>query len=403
MSTIKVDRIEAKTPGGTIRIGSPTERVGNTAFGDLIYETSQSIQKKTFITRTSSHISAASNNFADVPLTCGLVAKSDNPIIMLTFFSFMGRGSTGNLSVGLDYRINGGSWINLEAMGPGAGDTNDDNTKSGRGWGYFSHNYGHLTLNYPHDTSNIVFNAGDLIEYKATYRNWNSTTATYLVYSGSKYGWTIEEIASQQSETLFILDEAGANTAPEPSGNTAPSSVPTGAVFHFAMLNAPEGYLVCDGSDVSREDYADLFTAIGTTFGAGNGVTTFNLPDLAGEFIRGHNASADTGPDAGRTFGTRQVDAVSEHNHWFSVSSYASAQGGTNDGPGTFSTDQTTTSLMGYGGSYTQGPHIAASNSNGYGNFRIDRIKSTIAGSETVTDGPETRPTNIALLPCIKT
>lgn len=403
MSTIKVDRIEAKTPGGTIRIASPTERVGNTAFGDLIYESSQSVQKKTFITRTSTRISTSSNSYTDVPFTGGMVVKTANPVIVVNLFAFMMGDSGGILTIGLDYRINGGAWVNLEQMGPGQSDTNNDGTKSGRGWGYIDGAvWGHYSFMYPHDTSNINLNEGDLIEYKAQYRPWNGSEVIFA-YEGSKYGWIIEEIASQQSETLFILDEAGANTAPEASGNTAPSSVPTGAVFHFAMLNAPDGYLVCDGSDVSREDYEDLFTAIGTTFGAGNGVTTFNLPDLAGEFIRGHNASADTGPDAGRTFGTRQVDAVSEHNHWFSVSSYASAQGGATDGPGTFYADQTATSLMSYGDTYSPGNFMASSSSNGKANFRIDRIKSTISGSETVTDGPETRPTNVALLPCIKT
>lgn len=63
--------------------------------------------------------------------------------------------------------------------------------------------------------------------------------------------------------------------------------IPSGSVFQFAGLNAPYGYLICDGRAVSRTDYADLFSAIGTLYGSGNGSTTFNLPDYRGQFVRG--------------------------------------------------------------------------------------------------------------------
>lgn len=61
-------------------------------------------------------------------------------------------------------------------------------------------------------------------------------------------------------------------------------SLPTGAIvpsgFNFPTDTVPDGHLECDGSAVSRTTYADLFAVIGTTFGAGDGSTTFNLPDL---------------------------------------------------------------------------------------------------------------------------
>lgn len=56
-----------------------------------------------------------------------------------------------------------------------------------------------------------------------------------------------------------------------------------GFISAFAGSTAPSGWLVCDGSAISRTDYADLFTAIGTTYGTGDGSTTFNLPDLSGK------------------------------------------------------------------------------------------------------------------------
>lgn len=61
----------------------------------------------------------------------------------------------------------------------------------------------------------------------------------------------------------------------------------TGTILPTVATSAPAGWLLCDGSAVSRTDYANLFNLVGTTFGAGNGSTTFNLPDLRGRSIIG--------------------------------------------------------------------------------------------------------------------
>lgn len=63
--------------------------------------------------------------------------------------------------------------------------------------------------------------------------------------------------------------------------------VPPGVYFPFAGSTAPNGYLLCQGQAVSRTTYADLFTAISTTYGVGDGSTTFNLPDARGRTIFG--------------------------------------------------------------------------------------------------------------------
>lgn len=91
------------------------------------------------------------------------------------------------------------------------------------------------------------------------------------------------------------------------------SGNPTGTVITFASVTAPSGYLVCDGSEISREEYANLFTVIGETFGVGDGSTTFKLPDLRGEFIRGFDGGR--GIDSNRAFGSFQVDSFKEHGH----------------------------------------------------------------------------------------
>lgn len=85
-------------------------------------------------------------------------------------------------------------------------------------------------------------------------------------------------------------------------------SIPVGTVIHVAQNTPPSGYLKANGAAVSRTTYATLYAAIGTTFGAGNGSTTFNLPDLRGEFIRGWDDGR--GVDAGRVFGSAQGDAI---------------------------------------------------------------------------------------------
>ena len=70
-------------------------------------------------------------------------------------------------------------------------------------------------------------------------------------------------------------------------GLGVPSQVPVGVVSAFAGVNAPAGWLMCAGQAVSRTDYAALFNALSTTYGTGDGSTTFNLPDLRGRVPAG--------------------------------------------------------------------------------------------------------------------
>lgn len=75
------------------------------------------------------------------------------------------------------------------------------------------------------------------------------------------------------------------------------STEPSGAIKMYGGSSAPSGYLLCYGQAVSRSNYSDLYTAIGTTFGAGDGSTTFNLPDLRGRFPLGKDDMGGTGAD----------------------------------------------------------------------------------------------------------
>lgn len=105
------------------------------------------------------------------------------------------------------------------------------------------------------------------------------------------------EAAARQKADENLSNELGkkANTA-DVANTYLPAVV--GAVVAFAGSTTPQGWLLCDGSAVSRTDYAALYAVIGTTYGAGDGSTTFNLPNLVDKFVEG-SATAGTVKSAG--------------------------------------------------------------------------------------------------------
>lgn len=88
-----------------------------------------------------------------------------------------------------------------------------------------------------------------------------------------------------------------------------------GSIIAYAGLTIPEGYLVCDGSAVSRDDYAALFDVIGTTYGSGDGSTTFNLPNLVGKLSMGFSQSYPVGSSGGDATVTLSVNELASHSH----------------------------------------------------------------------------------------
>lgn len=78
-------------------------------------------------------------------------------------------------------------------------------------------------------------------------------------------------------------------------GAFIPPSVPPGTIIHYAGRTVPSGWLICNGANVSRTDYAALFAAIGTIYGAGNGSTTFGLPNMGGRFLEGTTYTGSVG------------------------------------------------------------------------------------------------------------
>ena len=91
----------------------------------------------------------------------------------------------------------------------------------------------------------------------------------------------------------------------------------TGEIRMWTTASAPTGWLICNGAAISRTTYANLFAVIGTTYGAGNGTTTFNIPNTQGKFIIGVNGTytlASTGGSVNTSSGTANV-SDSGHTH----------------------------------------------------------------------------------------
>jgi len=96
-----------------------------------------------------------------------------------------------------------------------------------------------------------------------------------------------------------------------------PNEMKPGVIGVFAGTNIPDGYLLCDGSAVSRTTYSNLFAIIGTTYGSGNGSTTFNLPNIAGKVVVGKDESEFTalGQTGGSVNNTLTTSNLPSHSH----------------------------------------------------------------------------------------
>lgn len=164
--------------------------------------------------------------------------------------------------------------------------------------------------------------------------------------------------------------------------------IPSGAVMYFAGQTAPTGWLKANGAAVSRSTYAALFAAIGTTYGAGDGRSTFNLPDLRSEFVRGWDDGR--GIDSGRAFGSAQSDAI--RNIKGSIEALYSGYRYTlyTKADGAFGTE------------FDDGVSATFSSSKGDSDHNNRKKRVVFDASRSVPTADENRPRNIALLACIK-
>jgi hypothetical protein len=210
-----------------------------------------------------------------------------------------------------------------------------------------------------------------------------AAAAAEAALAAAKIVLAAAELARDEAEAAQAAAEAAAASAGDPEAIAA-LALPVGSTILYAGTSAPAGYLKENGAAVSRTTYAALFDAISTAFGAGDGSTTFNLPESRGEFFRALDDSR--GVDSGRTIASAQSEMIGPHGHTASSDSagahthavgvYDGVGAGSRvlRGTGTRTSQQNTDS----GGSHS---HTITVNNN---------------------SGTENRPRNVARLACIK-
>lgn len=173
---------------------------------------------------------------------------------------------------------------------------------------------------------NANTSAGEAAEYAAD----ASTAATNA--ASSETNAHNAELAAASSESNASTSETNAAAS---AAAAALAITPTGSVLAFAGSTSPDGWLLCDGSAVSRTDYAALFAVIGTTYGTGDGSTTFNVPNLVDKFVEGSSTSGTVKsaglPNITGSYKYREANGVDMHTN-FSGAITGSGYVGENDG-----------------------------------------------------------------------
>lgn len=191
------------------------------------------------------------------------------------------------------------------------------------------------TFVWESDTSTPAnLDAGSVIVRKVTA---NSAGIEIAAPSALASDYTVTLMAAAPGATSFLgMDSSGNLSALAAASQGLTLSMlelavqralnPAGSILAYGGAAAPSGYLMCDGSSVVRATYPDLFTAIGTAYGAADG-THFNVPDLRGKFLRGVTGGSANDPDAasrtaqatggntGNNVGSVQGHAFQTHQH----------------------------------------------------------------------------------------
>ena len=216
-----------------------------------------------------------------------------------------------------------------------------------------------------------------------TYRNILACTGVAPTAGGDNANWVLVAAPGATGETGAVGVDATA---------------PVGSVIFHAKSTPPAGYLRCNGALLSRTTYSALYAANGTIFGAGDGSTTFALPDLRGEFVRGWDDGR--GMDSGRVFGGVQdgtwLRTVAqewsgsdlESGQYHIGTSYAGADAEISTG---LSDSVPTGAKSPAGGGYNNATTDNALNA-----------EANVDQTANVNHWIRIRPRNIALLPCIK-
>lgn len=165
-------------------------------------------------------------------------------------------------------------------------------------------------------------------EVKSTYipKPINPTAGQLLTWNGSTNTWVpsgapVSVPKGTNTGDLLVYNKTTSSWTTQPSAVLIPpvlDPVPIGTIMAYVSSSPPAGWLVCDGRLLNKTGiYADLYKIIGDTFTSPALPTTFRIPDLRGEFVRGWDGtgSGARGVDPGRVFGSSQTESISAHSH----------------------------------------------------------------------------------------
>lgn len=174
-------------------------------------------------------------------------------------------------------------------------------------WGQFAVDYAGVdaTLKAPELYASVKTAIAAFVPRAVADNAINGSKLTDGTVTGAKLEANGVTFDKMNTSAIATDEEAKAGTATKklmtPKGVAAAiaqqlaTAFPTGMIAFFALKNIPDGWLLCNGANVSRTTYANLFAAIGTNFGSGDGSTTFTLPNMGGRFIEGATSVVDVG------------------------------------------------------------------------------------------------------------
>lgn len=215
-----------------------------------------------------------------------------------------------------------------------------------------------------------------------------ATSATSATTAGACTGNAATATKLQTARTISITGALQGSASFDGSANVSinvayqevPASIPTGMIAFFHATTPPEGWLACNGQNVSRTTYANLFNVVGTKYGAGDGSTTFTLPNLHHKFLEGTTTTSEVGNSVSAGLPNISGEVQLERP--------LLPPNNTKTGP--FSTK--------WAGSYRY------SFEGQWSNQAYDTIVfSASAGASIFGDASTVQPSSLRLLPCIKT
>jgi microcystin-dependent protein len=234
-------------------------------------------------------------------------------------------------------------------------------------------------------TQQAAINALTGTQVSGKYLRSDGTNATLASIQAADVPTLNQDTTGVAANVTGVVAIANGGTGQNAADTAFSALCPTGIILPFAGVTAPTGFLLANGQAVSRTTYAALFAVIGTTYGPGDGSTTFNVPNTQGVFLRGAGTQTINNASTGNiaitysgTRGTTQGDQFQGHFHNFT--SYNGGLYGNSGSPGTYN-------------------NINASN---LGTFDVTSPKSDGVNG-TPRTGSETRPANITVTYIIKT